>query len=668
MREIGKGVWFGVGMTLFAAMGLYAQQTNVGNINGTVRDRTGAVIPGATVLAINQATNLRQEATTSGAGEYRISLLPIGIYTVSVAKGGFSKAERAGVPVISAQTFTVDFELAVGAVTQTVTVTGAAPVLDTTSTNMGTSRTTQELGELPVGIAGGGSREAAAYVKTMAGMYLSVGYPSGADWIQVSRGSINGIEPGMSGYKIDGVDAGAGEAETGEDFVAPTPDMVAEVRLTNNVDASMGDNGGVVVSMTLKSGTNKVHGDVYYYGLNDALSARNFLSAKVDRNRQHEPGFTVGGPVYIPHVYDGRNRTFFFTSIDVYRNTAGSTGVTTVPTALMRQGNFSELLGPQVGTDVLGRPVLQGEIYDPASTRAVGSVFVRDPFTYNGQLNVIPPSQLSSISQAFQTQIALPTSAGIANNWRGPNPPSPTVKDEWLLKIDENINEKHRVSFASERVIPWFLGSAKGTSAGLSGHSSGYGGVGWLSPAINTAFTDDRSQYRYRVNYVWTMSPSLLFNFRAGVTRDPKRKNISLPVGGAQFTYAATAGLKGTLSPQTPWVAGMPGFFQGGQGAFGQRFGAGAAEISQRTETSMDFNPAPSTSARRARMLVSATSFADARSLCAAGPLASITRSFPSLRAIPTMLGEHLALRPLTVPCQPLRGLESHMRATYWAR
>ena len=166
MREIGKGVWFGVGMTLFAAMGLYAQQTNVGNINGTVRDRTGAVIPGATVLAINQATNLRQEATTSGAGEYRISLLPIGIYTVSVAKGGFSKAERAGVPVISAQTFTVDFELAVGAVTQTVTVTGAAPVLDTTSTNMGTSRTTQELGELPVGIAGGGSREAAAYSMT----------------------------------------------------------------------------------------------------------------------------------------------------------------------------------------------------------------------------------------------------------------------------------------------------------------------------------------------------------------------------------------------------------------------------------------------------------------------------------------------------------------------
>src|ERR1043166_1140591 len=111
MKKIGKGALFCLSTTLLAAISLEAQQTNVGNINGIVRDTSGAVIPGAPVLAINQATGLRQETTTSGAGDYRISLLPIGIYTVSVTKSGFSKAERTDVPVISAKTFTVDFDL-----------------------------------------------------------------------------------------------------------------------------------------------------------------------------------------------------------------------------------------------------------------------------------------------------------------------------------------------------------------------------------------------------------------------------------------------------------------------------------------------------------------------------------------------------------------------------
>jgi hypothetical protein len=495
------------------------------------------------------------------------------------------------VPVISGQSFNADFILAVGQVSETVTVTGAPPTVDTTTVNMGTTRTVQELAELPVGIAGSGSREAAGFLKTVAGV-AQVGY--GPDWMQLSRGAINGTPGVFFGYQIDGVDAGTGESETGEDFIAPTPDIVHEVRVTDNTDTSVGFNGGVAYELTLKSGTNSLHGSAYYYGENDALNSRNFFGSKVDRARENEPGFTLGGPVYIPHVYDGRNKTFFFTSIDVYREVNAATQIATIPTQAMRNGDFSQILGPQVGTDALGRPILTNEIYDAGTTRTVtagqvdpvsglvaaSSGPIRNPFMYGGNLNVINPAQFSKVSQFFQNGYALPNRPGIFNNWIGPAIPfSSTFKDQWILKVDQIINDKHRFTFSLEKNVPWFLGSAKGVTAGLSGHSSSQNSSGFLSPLLSSTFVDDRDSYRLRFNYVWSVRPDLLFNFNAGMTRDPNRRQEQFPLAGPEYTGSAMAGLTGTLNPMTPWTQ-IDGY--NNVDGFGPRFGPGQLIDSQR--------------------------------------------------------------------------------------
>src|SRR5439155_17329466 len=177
-------------------------------------------------------------------------------------------------------------------------------------------------------------------------------------------------------------------------------------------------------------------GEVNYYNKNDALESRYWFLPRVGEDKQSEGGWTLGGPVYIPKVYDGRNKTFFFASMDIFRyvtttNISGVSAVGTVPTVAERNGDFRELLGPQIGTDVLGRPIFKGEVYDPVTTRPDGQGgFIRDPFTYNGQLNVIDPARLSSISTFFQPGFATPTLPGVVNNWAGPGAQSFVDKDQ----------------------------------------------------------------------------------------------------------------------------------------------------------------------------------------------------------------------------------------------
>ena len=198
-----------------------------------------------------------------------------------------------------------------------------------------------------------------------------------------------------------------------------------------------------VTNVTLKSGTNRLHGAAFWYVRNDAFSARNFFdtSGRPSPDKQNEPGFVLGGPVYIPKVYNGKNKTFFFTSLDIYRyRTASSGQIGTVPTPLMRSGNFSELAGG---------------IFDPLTTRPNGSGgFVRDQFPGN----VIPQNRLSPISLNFQKGYKLPTRPGTQLNWVGIQAPTLVDKDQFYVKIDHNISNNHRLSFAYESVAYWHDG------------------------------------------------------------------------------------------------------------------------------------------------------------------------------------------------------------------
>src|SRR5439155_12000683 len=340
-------------------LSLYAQ-LNVGGITGTVHDASGAVMPGVTVVATNTGTALTQQAVTNAEGVYGFKLLPIGDYKVTVTHTGFQRFERTNIQVVSGETVSIDIALVVGQVSQTVTVTGAAALLDTLTSNTSNSRTIQEISAFPVTLYGNSSRTASAFARTMAGVVYDPGESGGQEFLVISRSQINGQAAGTWGYKIDGVGASNGDRENAADFTSPVPDVVQEVQITSNTDVSDGFSGGVNLAITLKSGTNKLHGDLYHYIRNDLTEARNTFLPRVPEDKQNNGGFVLSGPIVIPHVYNGKDKSFFMVNMDFYRwrtttvEGAGPPLVGSVPTVLQRQGNFTELLGPQIGTDALG--------------------------------------------------------------------------------------------------------------------------------------------------------------------------------------------------------------------------------------------------------------------------------------------------------------------------
>jgi len=552
-----KRIGLSVGLTLFFSICVIAQQ-NVGSISGTVKDPSGAVIPGAEVDLTQPATGRHYQDETNAVGQYTFRKLDVGEYSIKVTVSGFKTIERTGIRVVSGERVTLDFEAEVGAGSETLTITGETPVVDTTSSTVATTRTLEEIGRLPITLAGNSSRSAAGFARTVTGVNFNPAESGGQDFMVVSRSQINGSMAGTWGYQIDGVESGMGEAESGSDFISPIPEAIEEFRVTANTEPSTGFNGGVSMNMTMKSGTNQLHGSVFHYIRNDALNARNFFdtSGRASPEKQNEGGFAIGGPVWIPKVYDGRNKTFFFTTLDIYRFRTASTGqIATVATERMRRGDFGELLGGQIGTDALGRPIFQGQIYDPQTTRSDGQGgFLRDPFPGN----VIPANRLSSISQAIQKLYALPTRPGTQLNWVGAAFPTRVDKDQWTFKLDHIFSQKHRVSLAYEAVISPFLPQ----NSGKSGHSFISGSNGFLSPEISNAFIDDRDSYRYRFNYTWTVNQDVLFSLRAGITRNPNRVIGRFPFTGPSATFADTIGLKGTLNPSSPNVSiqGINGF------------------------------------------------------------------------------------------------------------
>jgi len=557
MSGIIRRIGLSVGLILAFSFCLIAQQ-NVGSITGTVKDPSGAVVPAASIELTQPATGRQHQDQTNSLGQFTFRKLDVGEYSIKITVSGFKTIERPGIRVVSGEAVTLDFEVQVGASSETLNITAETPVVDTTSSTVGTTRTLEEIGRLPITLAGNSSRSAAGFARTVAGVNFNPTESGGQDFMVVSRAQINGSMAGTWGYQIDGLEAGMGEAESGSDFISPIPEAIEEFRVTANTEPSSGFNGGVSMNMTMKSGTNKVHGSVFDYVRNSAVNARPFFDrrGKPSFENQNEGGFAIGGPVWIPKVYDGRNKTFFFTTLDIYRFRQAPAGqIGTVATERMRRGDFSELLGAQIGTDVLGRSIFQGQIYDPKTTRSDGQGgFLRDPFPGN----VIPTNRFSSVSQFFQKAYSLPTRAGTQNNWEGSATPTLVDKDQWTFKLDHNFNEKHRVSFSYEAVIPLFLPQI----SGKSGHSFIQGRNGFLAPEIGNGFIDDRDSYRYRFNYTWTVSQALLFNLRAGVTRNPNRDLARYPNTGAGATAGKDAGLKGTLDPSGPNVSiqGVSGF------------------------------------------------------------------------------------------------------------
>ncbi len=442
-------------------------------MSGTVTDPNGAVIPGAKVVATHMPTGRGYETVTTEAGLYVFPTLPAGPYTLTVTQPGFKKKVQTNIEIRVALRNTIDAKLELGDVAESVEVTAEVPLLETTTAMRGQNISPQLVATLP--IFAGGLRSAESFIYYM---------PAVNNYGEVS---VNGSNGRSREVMIDGASLTIPESG-GTVFYFPGFEAYQEFRLvTSDFKAEHGRLGGGLELMVTKSGTNEVHGAAFLNLRRDVLNAAGWATNHVygrepgyrGKERYNEEGGTAGGPVWLPKIYDGRNKTFFYFTYakDIRPASIAFNSGATVPTALMKQGNFSET----------------AVIYDPATTSGQS----RTPFANNQ----IPSSRWSSISTKILPYIPNPTGSGISKNYEYI---TRTALTDWVMtiKADHSITPNNRIAF--------FMTKREQVS------SSDQYMPGPLSNGLDSTQKPDL----YRVNHDYILSPTVLLHTTFGFTRD----------------------------------------------------------------------------------------------------------------------------------------------------
>ncbi|MGB8458106.1 MAG: carboxypeptidase-like regulatory domain-containing protein, partial [Candidatus Acidiferrum sp.] len=413
---------------MFSPRPLYAQ-VDTGAILGTVSDTSGAAIHGATVTLTNEGTGAALTTTTESDGSYKFTPVRIGNYKLTATFAGFQTMTQTDVNVNIGQNVVVNFSMKPGKVTETIEVTAAAPVLQSQDASVGQVVDERSVNDLPLN-----GRNFTFLAQLAAG----VNTPQADTRGNAASGafSANGNRPAQNNYLLDGIDNNSDTVDflNGTNYVVlPPVDAVQEFKVqTSDFSAEFGRSGAAVLNATIKSGTNEFHGDVWEFFRNDKLDAADFFenSHQIRKGelRQNQFGFTAGGPVVIPHVFDGRNKVFIFGDYQGLRRVQGTILSGAVPSDAERSSgytNFQDLIAAQSGTltDALGRTMPRGTILDPATTRQISpGVYVRDPFGTCGSaaagfaftvagcnLNIIPAGRLDQNAIALLNLYPHPT-------------------------------------------------------------------------------------------------------------------------------------------------------------------------------------------------------------------------------------------------------------------
>lgn len=387
----------------FSAIAAHAQSDR-GAIAGTILDSSGGVVANAAITVTSTETGASYTATSGSTGGFRIQDVRVGTYDVSVSSPGFKIEKKTGVVVQVNSTASLEFSLQAGDVKETLTVLADAPAVQTETSEIGTVVTSRQIEDLPLALAATGQshlRSAEAFVFLTPG---TVGPGTNSDTgifeSKLAGGQNLGTEVLLDGASIS-------HAELGPTFDenAPSIEAISEFKVTTStLTADSGRTSGGLESFTTKSGTNSYHGSAFDIFHNDKLNANswfnNHVGAPKNPDHQNDFGGSLGGPVRIPKLYNGHDKTFFFFSWEQYRNNLGSTGQATLPTDAERQGDFSAILGPVLidnGTPVInpcdGSQVHLGQIFDPSTTTTVGGVLCRTAFPGNKITNLSPVAQ-----------------------------------------------------------------------------------------------------------------------------------------------------------------------------------------------------------------------------------------------------------------------------------
>jgi hypothetical protein len=617
-------------MVVFCGHAFAQAGIDTGGVTGTVKDSAGAVVVGARCSLVNQGTGVIQDAVTTSAGAYTFPLVKIGTYTLKVNAKGFGQFQIDDIAVHLGSTVTEDVPLKVGAASASITVTSTAPLLQAQDASLGMTVDGDEIDDLPI-FGGSGGRNFMELATLAAGVQFT------GSAVNTNTFLVHGVESGQVDIRLNGADDNA--EVFGGTTIPPIPDAIQEFKLqTGDNGADLGHSYGSVVSVTTKVGTNRIKASVWEYNENDMFNSNDYfnklhqlvtgspkLPNRPGRYKENSFGGIIGGPIILPHIYNGHNKTFF--SVDYqrtfYANTSSYTG--TVPTTLMQSSNFSNMsdtltLSTQSSSsspvtsekqDALGRYFQIGMMLDPATTRAVrcGTIdsitglatnckvgyaptingvqyaIVRDPFlsgaggcpsiagttVFNSTNNKANGSQTTYSPSCFNQLPGGridPNAVALLKQFPTGNQPAFYYGSNYYALLPQTINTQ-QYDVRIDHTI-----SAKDSLFGTFSH---YNSINQPSPPFagvieggsSVSFWSTNPTYMIVLTETHVFNPNLINEFRAS---DEHNWNTRTDPGDIDNTFGVPAqyGIQGI--PQTADNGGLPTFSVGsGISSFGSR-------------------------------------------------------------------------------------------------
>jgi hypothetical protein len=569
-------------LVLFGGARNLHAQVDTGSLSGVVEDATGAAVPDADLVLLEESTGVAQKLRSNNGGAFNFNPVKIGTYRLTVTHEGFKQSVTEHLQITIQSRIEISPKLEIGASSEVVQVSSSAPLLETRSSSVQQLVEERTINSLPLN-----GRNATFLAQLSPG--VTIAQNDGRNLQASGSFTANGMRRTQNNYLLDGMDDNAAIADLvnqSQYVVLPPPDALREFTVqTSTYSAEFGHSAGAILNVSTKSGSNDFHGDVWEYLRNSAMDAKDYFVLPTQRKpafRQNQFGATAGGPVVIPKIYNGRNRTFVFGDYQGTRTSQGKTYVMTVPTLAERNSsyrNLQDLIALQSGTrtDALGRIFPTGTIFDPATTRAIPAsgldpvtglrgtpgTYIRDPF-YAGslagttdfrgaaaqsQLNQLPAGRIAPNSVALLNLYPQPTSSSLQNNFVA-SPVNQTTTDSFDVRFDENFSQHDsafvRYSFVNtNQTLPSpFPGIADG-SASRPGNGK--------TQSQNIALSETH-----------IFSSRVVNETRVGYS---KVRDVRLPIYGNQLGIPDQYGIPGI--PQLAGNGGLPQFSMGQLSTFG---------------------------------------------------------------------------------------------------
>ncbi len=533
----------------FADVATRAQSVR-GSLAGNVTDPSGALIAGAQITATNSTSGATSVTVSTSAGSYRFPELPLGSYNVTATAKGFSSQVQQGVPVTVGSVSALNLTLQPGGAETTVKVDASAPTVETESSDVGGTVEARQIVQLPLALGGVGALRSPEAFEFLLPGTTGPGTANSNNGIFLSK--ISGGQEYGNEVLLDGASQTRSENGSSFDEEAPSVEALQEFKITTAIpEAEYGRTTGGIENFVTKSGSNSYHGTVFDIFRNEAMDANTWfnngnraltcvgtndtpacrVNFRTPSDKQNDYGGSLGGPIDIPHVYNGKDKLFFFFSWEQFRQKLGATQTSTVPTLAERGGDFTELFnpaappaagagGPKNPCD--GTTVYPGEIFNPATQRTVGGVTCRTAFPGN-----IITTPLSSTAIALLNYIPVPTTSGLFNNFFFQST-IPLTNTTYTLRIDTSLSDKSKIF---------------GSYSTRDNNRTSGGNPLLPYPEDPNTWKQDFETHLGRFGWDYALKPTMLNHFNFGYNRT-NSANFAFPIFD-NIDYAQKIGLQG---------------------------------------------------------------------------------------------------------------------------